>query len=472
MRKILEGSLLYRLLTAAAGWIDRQWQKSLLSRLFTPPRRERGGTGVLAALARKAHRGLCRGFEAVRLDRALEGSVTQRAYFWVALAVFWGPILPTMAVLALALLAFGSLFLVYGKHREREAVHTPLTKWILLFAGVELGSTLLSVTVRESMRTGLLTAAFTLFALTVPDVCRERRALDKLLGLMAAAGTLVALGGLAQAVTGVEGNRVWIDTANFSDITLRVWSTLENPNVLSEYLLLIIPLAAAGVYTAESRRGKIAYGLGAAAMLLCLVLTWSRGGWLGLAIGAALFLVLMDRRFIPLGLLGAVGLLAILPDSIMTRLLSVGNMADSSTSYRVYIWMACLNMLKDYWLSGFGTGVAAFQAVYPHYSFNAVFAPHSHNLFLQTFCENGILGILALLGSFCSAALCLGRTLTAAKDKRTKVQAAALMASVAGFAAQSMTDHSFYNFRVELMFWTVVGAAAALYALVTKEARE
>ena len=156
----------------------------------------------------------------------------------------------------------------------------------------------------------------------------------------------------------------------------------------------------------------------------------------------------------------------------MTRLLSVGNMADSSTSYRVYIWMACLNMLKDYWLSGFGTGVAAFQAVYPHYSFNAVFAPHSHNLFLQTFCENGILGILALLGSFCSAALCLGRTLTAAKDKRTKVQAAALMASVAGFAAQSMTDHSFYNFRVELMFWTVVGAAAALYALVTKEARE
>ena len=472
MKRILEGSLLYRLLTAAAAWIDRQWQKSFLARLFTPPSAPRGGTGILAALARKAHRGLCRGFEAVRLDRALEGSVTQRAFFWVALAVFWGPILPTMAVLALTLLAFGSLFLVYGKERERTAVYTPLTKWILLFAGTELGSTFLSVTMLESMRTGLLVAAFTLFALTVPDVCRERRELDRLLGLMVASGSLVALGGVLQAALGVEGNLVWIDEVEFSDITLRVWSTLENPNVLSEYLLLVIPLAAAGIYTARSRLGKLASGLGAAVMLLCLVLTWSRGGWLGLAIGAALFLVLMDRRFIPLGLVAAVGLLAILPDSIMARLMSVGNMADSSTSYRVYIWMACLNMLKDYWLSGFGTGVPAFQAIYPHYSFNAVFAPHSHNLFLQTFCENGILGIFALLGSFCSAALCLGRTMTAAGDKRTKVQAAALMAAGAGFAAQSMTDHSFYNFRVVLMFWTVVGAAAALYALVTKEARE
>ena len=472
MKRILEGSLLYRLLTAAAAWIDRQWQKSFLARLFTPPSAPRGGTGILAALARKAHRGLCRGFEAVRLDRALEGSVTQRAFFWVALAVFWGPILPTMAVLALALLAFGSLFLVYGKERERTAVYTPLTKWILLFAGMELGSTFLSVTVLESMRTGLLVAAFTLFALTVPDVCRERWELDRLLGLMVASGSLVALGGVLQAALGVEGNLVWIDEVEFTDITLRVWSTLENPNVLSEYLLLVIPLAAAGIYTARSRLGKLASGLGAAVMLLCLVLTWSRGGWLGLAIGAALFLVLMDRRFIPLGLVATVGLLAILPDSIMARLMSVGNMADSSTSYRVYIWMACLNMLKDYWLSGFGTGVPAFQAIYPHYSFNAVFAPHSHNLFLQTFCENGILGIFALLGSFCSAALCLGRTMTAAGDKRTKVQAAALMAAGAGFAAQSMTDHSFYNFRVVLMFWTVVGAAAALYALVTKEARE
>ena len=472
MKRILEGSLLYRLLTAAAAWIDRQWQKSFLARLFTPPSAPRGGTGILAALARKAHWGLCRGFEAVRLDRALEGSVTQRAFFWVALAVFWGPILPTMAVLALALLAFGSLFLVYGKERERTAVYTPLTKWILLFAGMELGSTFLSVTVLESMRTGLLVAAFTLFALTVPDVCRERWELDRLLGLMVASGSLVALGGVLQAALGVEGNLVWIDEVEFTDITLRVWSTLENPNVLSEYLLLVIPLAAAGIYTARSRLGKLASGLGAAVMLLCLVLTWSRGGWLGLAIGAALFLVLMDRRFIPLGLVATVGLLAILPDSIMARLMSVGNMADSSTSYRVYIWMACLNMLKDYWLSGFGTGVPAFQAIYPHYSFNAVFAPHSHNLFLQTFCENGILGIFALLGSFCSAALCLGRTMTAAGDKRTKVQAAALMAAGAGFAAQSMTDHSFYNFRVVLMFWTVVGAAAALYALVTKEARE
>ncbi len=471
MKKILEGSLIYRALTAAAGWIDGQWEKSFLSRLFTPPEGTRGGAGFVSRCAHGVHMALCRAFEVTRLDRALEGSVTQRCFFWMALAVFLAPLLRTMAVLALALLGFGSLALVYGRHRERELSHSPLIKWILLFTVVELGSTLLSVTLRGSLRNGLLTAAFTAFAIVVIDVCRERRELERLVWLMVASGTLVALYGVAQAAAGLEGNLVWIDEEEFSNITLRVWSTLDNPNVLSEYLLLVIPLAAAGAYTAKSRRGKIASALCAGAMLLCLVLTWSRGGWLGLAIGAALFLVLMDRRFIPLGLVGAVGLLAILPDSIMARLMSVGDLSDSSTSYRVYIWMASINMLRDYWLCGFGTGTAAFQSVYPKYSFNAVYAPHSHNLFLQVFCENGILGLIALLGTFCSAVLTLGRTMTAAKDKRTRVQAAALMASLAGFAAQGMTDYAFYNYRVTLMFWTVVGIAAALYNIAMKEAR-
>ena len=469
MKKILEGSLIWRGLTGAARWIDGQWAKSHIARLFAPGKTSAGG--VTSRIAHRAHMGLCRVFEAVRLTKALEGSVTLRLFFWLALTVFFAPILPTMATLALAALGFGSWFLTYGADRERRFASSPVAKWVLLFAAVELISTALSVDPMASLRNGLLTAAFTLFALVVIDACRERRDIDRLISVMVTAGTLVAAYGVAQAALGVSATELWVDEDNFSDISIRVWSTLENPNVLAEYLLLVIPLAATGVYTSKSLNGKIASAVAAGVMALCMLLTWSRGGWLGLAIAVAVFLVLMDRRFIVLGLVGVAALLMVLPDSIMTRLMSVGDLSDSSTSYRVYIWMATVNMLKDFWLCGFGTGTAAFQEVYPRYSFNAVAAPHSHNLYLQVFCENGIFGIAALFGTLCSSVVALGRTMTAAKDRRTRVQAGAVMAALAGFAAQSLTDYSFYNYRVMLTFWVTVGLAGALYNAVLREVK-
>ena len=471
MKKILEGSAIWRALTAAARWIDGQWSKSLLSKPFTPPER-RGSSGALSSMAHKVHLAMCRVFDLTRLTTALEGSVTLRSFFWMALAVTLAPILPTMAVLALTALGFGSLILTYGHDRDRRFSGSPLVKWILLFAGVELASTALSVTLTGSLRNGLLTAAFTLFALVVTDTCRKERDLDRLIALIVAAGALVALIGISQAALGVASESDWIDEDDFSNITIRVWSTLENPNVLAEYLLLVIPLAVAGIFTSVSASGKIYSAVAAGTMVLCMLLTWSRGGWLGLAIAAAVFLVLLDRRFIPVGIVGLVVLLLILPESIMARLASVGDLSDSSTSYRVYIWMAAVNMLKDFWLCGFGTGTAAFRSVYPAYSFNAVSAPHSHNLYLQVFCENGLLGIVALLGAMCSGVLALGRTLTVTGSKKTRVRACALMASLAGFAAQSLTDYSFYNYRVTLMFWVTVGLIAALYNAALREGRE
>lgn len=45
--------------------------------------------------------------------------------------------------------------------------------------------------------------------------------------------------------------------------------------------------------------------------------------------------------------------------------------------------MGTLAMLKDYWMCGIGPGDAAFNLVYPKYSYSGIVAPHAHNLFLQ-----------------------------------------------------------------------------------------
>jgi hypothetical protein len=44
----------------------------------------------------------------------------------------------------------------------------------------------------------------------------------------------------------------------------------------------------------------------------------------------------------------------------------------------------------------------------------------------------------------------------------TRIYLTASVAAVCGFLVQSMTDYSFYNYRVELFFWIVVILGAVL----------
>ena len=116
-------------------------------------------------------------------------------------------------------------------------------------------------------------------------------------------------------------------------------------------------------------------------LALCLVLTQSRGCWIGFMLSVVIFVTFYEGKwwgFIPIVLCI---LPFIIPQTIVDRIMSVGNMEDSSTSYRLYIWMGTLGMMKHYWLGGIGMGEAAFSQVYPFFSYNAIIAPHSHNLF-------------------------------------------------------------------------------------------
>ena len=466
MKKILEGSLLYRLISAVAAWLDRQWERSFTGALLTGSGRE--APGFLSRWGAGARRLLCRVFRALRLDRLLRGSVFLHSFFWMGLAVLIAPIAPTMAVLAAVLVALFSLAARLCMEPERRTAASPLKKWVVAFAVVYMGSTLLSVDLSGSLPGGLLVTVFTLFALAVMELVDSRERLEKLWNLIVLSGAAVALVGIAQAALGLQSAEAWVDQDSFQGLTLRVYSTLGNPNVLSEYLMLVIPMSAAAAVNAKTANGRMAAGLAFLTMTVCLALTYARGGYLGIAFAAAVFLILLDRRFIALGIVGILALLPLLPQSILTRLMSIGDLGDSSTSYRVYIWLATLNLLRDYWLCGFGTGVAAFQAIYPKYSFNAVSAPHAHNLFLQIFCECGIFGLFTLLGVFVSAVRLLGGAVSRA-CRADKVRCSALIASFTGFAVQSMTDHSFYNYRVVLMFWVIVGLSAAAARLTVRE---
>jgi O-antigen ligase len=254
-----------------------------------------------------------------------------------------------------------------------------------------------------------------------------------------------------------------VDTTLF-DISFRVYSTLDNPNVLGEYFLLVIPLAVAFMFSAKSWPKRIMWLCAVGIMMLCLVLTYSRGCWVGIIVAAAIFLVMLDRRFILLGVAVLIAAPFVLPENIMQRLTSIGNMADDSTSYRVYIWLGTIAMLRHYWFSGVGPGETAYNKIYPIYSYNSIKSPHAHNLFLQVTSDAGICGLVTLLLAFFSYFRTLATGVRNEAEQENKIFQIAGIASMAGFIVQSMFDYTFYNYRVMLMMWGYM----ALFLLFTK----
>ena len=454
----IKESCFYRLCAAIAAWCSAQWKKSWIVDRFSSQKSglAQAEGSIFYKIFLAIHHGLAWVFDKLRLTKLLQGSIFCVPALWCGLTVVLTPVLPTMASLALVLVSFGSLVLVFGRERERKLVHFPANKFIYIFVLIFLYATVTSVTPKGSLFVGLITAAFTLFAIAVMNAFTKWSHVRVLCALMVLSGVAVSLYGFWQYLHPQNYTSVWTDTDLFTTFSFRVYATFANPNVLGEYFLLVLPLAAALVLTSRTWVGRIFWlGCGGVTML-CLLLTYSRGCYLGILFAVALFLVLLDRRFILLGIVGIALLPMVMPASIMERFLSIGNLTDTSSSYRLLIYLGTLGMLKDYWFSGIGPGMEAFNQVYPAYAYHAVSAPHSHNLFLQLTSDTGIFGT----GVFCLIIFSFYRTcftaLRGEKDFETRVFIITGISAVSGFMVQSMTDYTFYNYRVMLLFWAVL----------------
>lgn len=463
-KQILNGSLLWHALMSICLWFGRQWHSSRVVQWFLhPPLWEQAvsESSIFFRLWSWLRRGLCRIYSALHLERLFSGSVFLRSWVWCALPVVLAPILPTMLVFALAAVGFASLLLTLVHDPHRPLVYSPINRYVMLYAAVYLAGTFFSVNLAGSLKPGLLSVVFILFSVVLYNSVTGRRQLDTLITLMVLVGTLVAFYGILQYIFrwGYQSS-AWVDSDMFSSIEFRVPSTLGNPNMLGQYFLLAIPLGGACLLGAKTWGRRIFYLCCCGIMCLCMILTFSRGAWLALLFAGTIFLLFLNPRFILLVPFALVALYFVLPETVITRFTSIGNLTDNSTSYRVYIWMGVLAMLKDYWLCGIGPGDAAFNMVYPAYSYSAIAAPHSHNLFLQIVCDAGICALVVFFLLLFHYFRMLCAAVSREKDWQSRLFQIAFGSGVCGFLVQAMTDYSFYNYRVMFLFWAYLALGA------------
>lgn len=377
--------------------------------------------------------------------------------FGVFMTVFFAPIIPTMAVVGLCFLCLVSLVIKALTSNKFEWRLDGTGLLVLVMLAVYLFSSVLSFAPVKSLQIWAVYFVFMVFYFVIINTIKTKTQFFNLLIVFALSGLCVCLYGVMQYVFGWNVSQAWLDEEMFEGIKMRIYSTLENPNVLGEYILLVLPVCISLMWTKAKMLSKSVYAIMSAVMAVALILTFSRGCWIGVMFSAAVFVTFVAGKLWGLLLIALPVIPMILPESIITRFTSIGDMKDSSTSYRVYIWMGTLLMLKDFWISGIGPGTEAFTQVYPFYSYSAIVAPHSHNLFLQILVESGVVGISVFLLLLLVFIKRLVRGYQAeGKGGSMSVTLTGIGAAVMGFLVQGMFDNCFYNYRVFMIFWSII----------------
>lgn len=398
--------------------------------------------------------------------------------FGVVLTLFALPFLPTMALVGLIGYTFFCYFLkvMQGRRTLRlDFGDRAVGLFMLMFA---LGG-VFSVTPIQSLKSALVYVCFMLGYFLCVNLIRDAQWIRRCITAAIGGGLLVSLYGIYENYFGLA-QTTWQDEEMFEDISGRVVSTFGNPNVLAEYLIMLIPVALAALLLSRSVKQGIPRFLLLGATSLCLVFTWSRGAWLGLLISLVLFALIYSRRSMIIIIAGVCALPFmpfVLPQNIITRFTSIGNMSDTSTAYRVNIWRAVTDMISDFFGGGIGVGGSAFSEVYPSYSLAGIeSAPHSHQLYLQILLEIGIFGLLVFLGAMIIYAQ---RSFTFCRDadhsdipgiRPMKLYSASLFCGIIAILAQGMTDYVWYNYRIFLMFWLVLGLGSAICRIIPTDA--
>lgn len=389
-----------------------------------------------------------------------------------------------IAVLLMACGAFWVLLTLSDEAEPRPGFHpkvTPIHLLVLLYWGISVVACALSP-VKQAAATGVgkLTLYLLLFAL-MARVMRSPRIRAWIIALVLHISLIISVYGLRQWFFGAKALATWVDpTSNAAKLT-RVYSYLGNPNLLAGYLIPAVALSLAAIFVWQRLLTKALAATMFVVNSACLVLTFSRGGWIGFVVCLFVFLVLLVYWYsvrlpsqwrpwaMPVLVGGSAGviLLAVLfVEPVRDRVASmfVGR-GDSSNNFRINVWSAVLEMIRDRPLIGIGPGNTAFNKVYPLYMRVGYSALSAYSILLEIAVETGFIGLSCFLWLL---VVTLNQGVQQVRRLRTLANPNSfwLMGAIAamfGMLGHNLFDTVWYRPEVNSLWWLMVALIASFY---------
>ena len=388
--------------------------------------------------------------------------------------IFALPFLKTMALVFLAVSTALSFFFKCCR-RKRIMKFEGLDLFVAVFGVFIISGGVVSVDFASSAPKMLVYVCFLVMYFIVKNVVRTETLILSCARSLAASSMLVSFIGIFEYLFGAV-SQTWQDVQMFSGIRGRAVSTFGNPNVLGEYLVLVLPIVFAMFLCTKRFNHRALFFVSFMLGVSCLVLTWSRGAWLGILFAAVIFILLKSHAFlggiILISPAIALALSFTLESNVWQRIMSIGNVSDSSTAYRLDIWRGAWKMATDKGLFGIGIGEEAFSSVFPQYALAGTeTAPHAHSLYIQMILETGVFS-LAVFAVVCLSYLSLVFAyIRKMPGKDSRAISVGFLCGICAFLIQAFTDYAWYNYRVYLFFWLMLGLAMAVLNLCKENDR-
>lgn len=310
------------------------------------------------------------------------------------------------------------------------------------------------------------------------------------IGIYLHVALLVSAVGLRQWFFGVDALATWVDVDSSLAGTTRVYSYLGNPNLLAGYLIPATFLSLAAIFAWNHWVAKALAVTMLVVNAACLVLTFSRGGWLGFVAGGFVFVILLVHwvsirlpKFwrlwtLPMvlgGTLGGLVLAVVSVPAVQERFLSIfAGHEDSSNSFRIYVWRAVIEMIQARPILGIGPGNDAFNLVYPFYQEPGYTALSAYSIFLEVLVETGIIGLICFLWlvlvTLIQGWLSLQRLRQEWDPNGFWLMAA--IATIVAMVVHGAVDTVWYRPQVSTLWWLMVAIVASYclpYRLPTLE---
>jgi len=309
-----------------------------------------------------------------------------------------------------------------------------------------------------------------------------------LLFLLILSGLANALVGLYEFLGGSGALHLLINNRFF-----RAFGTFGQPNPFGGFMGLLAPIALMAVLAYAIRFWRkpswqalgivIFYAIAAGFIVLGIVISWSRGSWLGFVASLIVVALALPRKFwhgLALmaclgGLIGALWIAGLLPASVIARISSsteefftfddVRGVDITPENYavveRLSHWQAALNMAREHpWL---GVGFGNYEAAYPAYRLINWHEPlgHAHNYYLNILAESGIIGLLGY-GKVWVVIIGLNWRTRQHPDTLCRLIAVGLLGTWTYLSVHSLFDNLYVN-NLFLHLGLMLGILAILY---------
>ncbi|MDD5129548.1 MAG: O-antigen ligase family protein [Candidatus Omnitrophica bacterium] len=358
---------------------------------------------------------------------------------------------------------------------------TPLNKVLGIFCAVNVLSVIFSVNLGLSLR-GLLGKEFKFLAIffILTEIINSKERLRNILIAIVASAALIIADAWVQYFRGFD----FLRSYQYSRLT----ASFSAANGLAAWLVMVIPLVT-GVFLWVKviyRKLRISLLVMIFLLFICLLLTYSRGAWLGIMLAGIFmsFYILKNSdakaKIRYLSFIICLIIVFLLTSKLLNismrkvdkvnfdsgqtvgeRIKSIVNINRGASLVRLNLWKEALMIIRDYPLTG--CGVNTYSIVARSYKVSESGGIYPHNSFLQKAAETGLLGLFVFLWLIVQFFWVSFQSLKQNKN----MLVLGLLSGILAFLVQAFFDNHLYSLQLVVLFWFILGLTIAVINLET-----